>query len=249
MTSLKRNDGPQITLDSKADKYARHLLGYDLDDSARPGLMRTIEYLGEHAIDRELVVKYGLGFVNPAEPADYRFSGMLAIPYFTRAGVVWMKYRCTLGHDCKEYANSGHPEHSKYSAAASEEPWIYNPEAFFTAMLSDDGTIGVAEGEMDAIVATEKLGVPSIGIPGVEIWVQNRKIWRRTLDDYDNVLIFVDGDRPTPAHPDGAGLEFARKVADDVGPKARLVRCPEGEDVASMVASGQGDILRERAGL
>jgi len=247
---VKQKNGQQITLDFKAEKYAQHLMGYDLDDTARPGLMRTINYLHQHAITkdehgRRIAQKYRLGLVNPAEPADRRFSGMLAIPYITRAGVVWFKYRCTLDHDCKEYARDGHPEHAKYAAVSGEEPWIYNPEAFFTA----DDTIGVTEGEIDAIVATEKLHIPSVGIPGVEIWTQNRKIWKRTFDDYANILVFADGDNPSQAHPDGAGLEFARTLAKDVSRKALVVRCDPGEDVASMVASGKGDILRERAGL
>lgn len=222
-------------------------MGENLDDGFRPGLQRTINYLQSHGIhDRNIARKYQLGFVNPAEPADRRFAEMLAIPYLTQAGIVAMKYRCTIDHDCKEYAHEHDPLHAKYGAPSGQEQWIFNPAAFFDA----DEIIGVAEGEVDAIVATEYLGIPTIGIPGVEAWTAYGRIWKHLLrEDYTQVFIFVDGDEPTKNHPDGPGLEFARAVAKDVGPAAQLVRCPRGEDVASMVASGQSDILLERAGL
>lgn len=237
---MKPDDSQPITLDSKSQRYAQHLL-----DGDRPGVIRTINYLRGHGIDKDIAAKYQLGFVNPVGAEDQQFEGRLAIPYLTRSGVVAMKYRCVMPHDCKEYARDGHPMHGKYAAPMGQEPRIFNPAAFFDA----EDALGIAEGEIDAIVATERLGLPTIGIPGVENWVKYRKAWRRTLEDYAHILIFVDGDGPSDRHPDGAGLEFARAVARDVGPQARLVRCPSGEDVASMVASGQMDVLLERAGL
>lgn len=238
-----RRQEEQITPEEKADKYAEHLMHSPQLDSVRAAR----RYLVAHGFDDRgyMAKQYQLGVVNPAEPADERFDGMLAIPYQTRAGIVAWKFRCLADHDCKAYSREVDSRHAKYGAPHGQEPWIYNPEAFFAA----DDTIGVAEGEIDAIVATEILGIPTIGIPGVETWTSNRKIWKRTLEDYDNVLIFVDGDGPSQVHPEGAGLAFARAVQQDVGSSALLVRCPPGEDVASMVASGQGDILQERAGL
>ena len=237
---MKRDDSQPITLDSKSQRYAELLR-----DTARPGVMRTIEYLTAHGVTKDMAERYQLGFVNPVEAADRQFEGRLSIPYITRTGIVAFKYRCTLPHDCKEYARDGHPLHAKYAAPLGQEPWIFNPAAFFDA----EDVLGIAEGEIDAIVATERLGIPTVGIPGVEIWTANRKEWRHTFRDYEHVLIFVDGDGPSQAHPEGAGLEFARAVKKDVGAAARLVRCPNGEDVASMVASGQMDVLLERAGL
>ena len=237
---MKPDSGQPITLDSKSQRYAKHLL-----DGSRPGAIQTINYLRSHGLGKDEAVKYQLGFVNPVEPSDYQFEGRLSIPYITRNGVQAIKYRCVMDHDCKEYARDNHPQHAKYAAPLGQEARIFNPAAFFDA----EDVLGIAEGEIDAIVATERLGLPTIGIPGVENWTKNRKEWRHTLKDYEHILIFVDGDLPSERHPDGAGLEFARAVAKDVGPQARLVRCPSGEDVASMVASGQMDTLRERAGL
>lgn len=197
-----------------------------------------ISYLKSHGLDKELARKYSLGFVNPATVDDNRFTGKLAIPYLTRAGIVAIKYRCVEDHDHKAL------NHGKYSAPEGQDARIFNPAAFFDA----DDLIGVAEGEIDAIVATERLGVPTIGIPGVESWTAHRRAWRRTLEDYGTVLIFVDGDvqRENGSQP---GLDMARAIQNDVRGRGRLVRCDQGEDVASMVAKGRLDQLRERAGL
>lgn len=233
---MQRNSGPPITLDGKTQMYANHLLLGDTD--LRSELMRTIDYLRDHGLDKETAAKYKLGFVNPAEPSDRIYRGMLAIPYVTRAGVVAIKYRCVEDHEHKDF------NHGKYSQPEGQEPWIYNPQAFFDSA----DTLGIAEGEIDAIVATESLGVPTIGIPGVEIWKQNRKVWRRTLDDYSTILIFVDGDvqREDGSQP---GLDMARSIQSEVRGRGHLVRCDQGEDVASMVAAGKIELLKDRAGL
>jgi hypothetical protein len=234
---LKQSGGQQITLDSKVEKYAEHLqLG---NTNLRGSLMMTIEYLKAHGLTKEIAKKYQLGLVNPADYDDRRHAGRLAIPYLTRGGsVVAMKYRCVEGHKCKDHG------HQKYLAPEGQENWIFNPQAFFDA----DDVIGVAEGEIDAIVATERLGLPTIGIPGVEIWTQNRKSWRHALADYEKVLIFVDGDTPDEDGKE-AGKDFARAVAADVRGRGRLVYCDHGMDVASMVATGRINGLKEKAGL
>jgi hypothetical protein len=244
LDSVKHSSGPEITLDSKAEKYTGHLLRGDTDQ--RSALMMTINYLRDHGLTKEIAAKYRLGFVNPAEPADRLYQGMLAIPYVTRAGIVAMKYRCVEDHDHSDF------HHGKYSQPEGQDPWIFNPQAFFDA----GDVIGVAEGEIDAIVATEFVGVPTIGIPGVDIWKANRKAWRRTLDDYSTVLIFVDGDSPREVKgPNDTvvvkqpGLDMARSIQADVRGRGRLVRSDPGEDVASMVAKGRLETLRERAGL
>jgi hypothetical protein len=206
-----------------------------------------ISYLRAHGIKdmdgKRIVEKYKLGMVNPASVDDEKYTGRLAIPYLTQAGIVAIKYRCVEDHDCKSVKY-----HAKYDQPEGQDTWIFNPQAFFDA----DDIIGVAEGEIDAIVATEFIGVPTIGIPGVDVWKANRKAWRRTLDDYETVLIFVDGDVPR-TEPDGRvvqpGLDMALAISHDVKGRGRLVRCNQGEDVASMVASGKLGELREKAGL
>lgn len=245
---MKQSTGNDLTLASKIGIYEDHLL---TGNTSLPGSWETVtEYLRLHGINgmkgKAIVEKYHLGLVNPADQGDRRYAGCLAIPYGTKNGFVAVKFRCVEDHDHQALG------HAKYNQPEGQEPWIFNPQAFFDA----GDMIGVAEGEIDAIAATEFLGVPTIGIPGVEIWKANRKAWRRTLDDYSTILIFVDGDSPREMKsPDGTvtvkqpGLDMARSIQADVRGRGRLVRSDPGEDVASMVAKGRLETLRERAGL
>lgn len=185
----------------------------------------TTEYLREHAITPDMVDNYLLGIV----PQGEKYAGRLSIPYLTRAGIKAMKFRCQEDHDCKEV------ECLKTILVGDQR--IYNPAAFQLAR----NVIGLCEGEPDAMVADTTL-LPSIGIPGVHAWTAHHAVWKFALRDYDEVLVFAQGDK--------AGLDFGRMVVDHLGAtKAYLVRCDDKADVASMVATGQADRLRERAGL
>jgi hypothetical protein len=234
-----RNDGRRITSDSRAEVYARHLRG--LDGTSLDGVTKTIKYLRAHGINLDIAQKYHLGLVNPVGPEDRQYEGRLCIPTLTRKGVVAFKYRCVEPHNCK--AQPG--DHKKYLAPHGQETRLFNPEAFFAA----DQVIGVTEGEINAIVATEFI-IPTVGIPGVDTWKPNRKPWKLAFADYETVLIFADmKDDPSERHPEGAGMFLARMIADDLGAKARLVQCDRDFDVAGMVAAGNAAKLRERAGI
>jgi hypothetical protein len=185
----------------------------------------TTDYLESHALRTfDVLERYMLGIV----PKGERNAGRLSIPYLTKAGTKAFKFRCVANHECHEV------ECVKYLLEGDVR--IYNPDAFRDA----GNVIGVCEGEVDAIVATTHL-LPSIGIPGANSWTPNKAIWKFALRDFDDILVFADGD--------DAGMKFAREVVSDLGSKAYLVRCDTKTDVASMVAHGEADTLRERAGL
>jgi DNA primase len=155
---------------------------------------------------------------------------MLVIPYITRTGVMALKFRCMEEHD--------HSVHGgKYGVPAGQAARIYNPEAYFDAF----NVIGICEGEVDAIVATEVIGIPTIGVPGVEMWRAHLAVWKPTFKDYNEVIVFGDGDE--------AGRRMARQIQEDLGTRALIAQCDTGEDLSSMVAKGNADIMRERAGL
>jgi hypothetical protein len=224
------SSSPEITLDMKARKYAEWLT--KKPSTSAPTWTHCIDYLKSHGIDSEIARKYSLGYVSRAPRGEERFQGTLAIPYITRAGVVAIKYRC-VQEGCSHKVHGG-----KYMQHAGQPSRLYNARAFFDA--SD--TIGMAEGEIDAIAATEHVGLPTLGMPGAEQWIRHSTIWQIALKDYDMVVFFADGDE--------AGVKSGRTVTEDLGPKhGRLVRCDEGEDVASSVMKGRVDDLRERAGL
>lgn len=217
-----------ITLEDRAEEYAKQLAN-------RTDRRGPLDYLGKHAIeDREIMDRYMIGCVLNPMPGDERFRGYLAIPYITRRGVTALKYRCCLPHDCHDI-----PGHQKYAQYTGQNARPYNTNAFFLA----DGTIGICEGEIDAITITELLGLPTVGFPGAQQWQKHSKVWQLALhkDDYDKVIIFADGD--------DVGRNAARMIAGDIGSRARLVRCDDGEDPSDMIANGKIDRLKKMAGL
>lgn len=148
---------------------------------------------------------------------------MLAIPYLSPRGVKAMKFR-RLGE-----------EGPKYNSHHGQKPRLYNPAAFFAA----DNAIGLCEGEIDAIVATERLGCPTMGIPGSDTWSRMASVWSPVFKDFRTVYVFADGD--------DAGKRLASDVAETLGWRVRLVECDRGEDVASMVRAGYADKLKKLA--
>lgn len=216
-----------ISLDAKSQIYAKQLKSCTEDPARR----MTIDYLTDHGIDGATAGKYQLGLCSNPAPGDERFKGMLAIPYQTRAGIVAIKYRCTAEHDCRDF---GHGRYSQYLGQTSR---LFNSRAFFTA----GNTIGISEGEIDAIAATERVGIPTLGMSGVTQWQAMSRVWKIALRDYDTVVYFADGDK--------AGIDCGRTVVGDLGAKGRLVKCDSEEDVASMVAKGEAMKLQKAAGL
>jgi hypothetical protein len=162
------------------------------------------------------------------------------IPYQTLAGVRAVKFRCMQDHGEDENGvklkchDVGHP---KYTQPHGQEQRLFNGLAYF----GGHDTIGVAEGELDAVTASEHLEVPTFGIPGASQWDRYGKYWQLVLRDFATIIIFADGDPP--------GRQLATKIANDAGPGSRIVVCDEGMDVNSMVVAGLGDQLIRKAGL
>ena len=171
----------------------------------------VMSYLREHTIDDEAIIKeYQLGYVADPLPGDERFRSSLAIPYLTRRGVRNIKFRKFTGD-------------IKFDSPAGIKPRLYNTNACFYA----GEYIGLTEGEVDAIAATENLRIPSMGIPGAEMWRNQVEIWKPIFKDFTRVYLFADGDE--------AGDRLAHAVSESLGWRIRVIRCPEGEDVSSMI--------------
>jgi DNA primase len=205
----------------KASKAYHHQLqtrNGSLDD-----LNGIRDYLISHGIfDKRIRDRYRLGVVGKPMTGDERFKGMLAIPYLSRAGVKAIKFR---------NLNGGKPKYAQHSGQSSR---LYNVAAFFNA----GDAIGIAEGEIDAICATERLNIPTMGIPGAEMWAANRAIWTPIFKNFTTVYIFRDGD--------DAGRELADAVSSSLKWRARVIDPPDGEDVGSMIAAGRAQELLDR---
>lgn len=217
---MQRASGRKAYLEQASSTYHAQLRS--LDASLRAGV---VGYLTSHSVmDWEIIDKYQLGFVADPLPGDQRFTGMLSIPFLSRNGVTALRFR--------NFSRQG----TKYAQASGQTNRLYNTLAFHG---EPSNTIGITEGEIDAIVATEKLGLPSIGITGSKAW--NSQLWRPLFRDFQTVVIFADGDT---ADNEFAGQEFAKRISEDLGWRALIAQCPTGHDVSSMVTAGRGDELK-----
>lgn len=171
-------------------------------------------YLAEHGVTGVMARKYRLGLVADPLDGDERFRNAISIPYLGKGGVAAIRFRMFDGE-------------AKMAVHKGQANRLYNTAAYFKA----DQVIGLAEGEIDALVATEVFGIPTLGVPGAKNW---KDIWTPLLKDFTRVLIFADGDH--------AGKEAAELLAEHASWRARVIQCPPGEDVASMAAS-QPEVL------
>ena len=212
----KRSESQSRYLENASRVYAGQL-------ATSHGKFRAtaVAYLGEHGVTGEMALKYRLGLVADPLPGDERYKGGLAIPYLSQKGVTALKYRMFGGGQ-------------KMAQPKGQEARPYNTVAYFAA----GNTIGLAEGEIDALVATELLGLPTLGIPGADSFKDD---WRDLLKDYTEVIVFADGD-PRSSEAYMKPVELTERI----GWRARMIRCPQGEDVSSLAAKGQLDIVRQQ---
>jgi Toprim-like len=188
----------------------------------------ALPYLTNRGIDRATAVGWQLGYVEQPAPGHERFTGWLAIPYVTPAGVVCQKFRCIQPHRCSDL-----PDHRKYDAEQGSGTFLFG----VTALKSDSAYVCVTEGELDCIIANDVALLPAVGVSGSTKW---RAHWNYIFEGYSDVVVLKDGDT--------AGDALARNVTNNVQ-HSRVVAMPDGHDVNSFVLEFGGQALRERAGL
>lgn len=171
---------------------------------------------------RQEMGKFMLGYVRDAQPGHEAYEGMLAIPYLRWSrehgwAVVSVRFRRLDG---------GKP---KYMTQPGDRPRLYNT----TDLLKQSPIIAITEGEIDAMTA-HVCGIPAVGVPGATSWKPH---FREPFLGYRDVFILADGDE--------AGMQFATSIAGQL-PNAKVVPCPPGEDVNSLVTSQGKSALLER---
>lgn len=213
------NESQKRSLREAAERYHKSLPGSPAE-----------EYLGKRGLGfpsiRPEVDKFMLGFVDDPLPGHEQYRGMLAIPYLRWSrkngwAVVSIRFRCVLDHD--------HRGHGKYMTQAGDRPRLYNT----VALLKHSPIAAITEGEIDAMTA-QVCGIPAVGVPGATSW---KPYFAEPFLGYRDVFILADGDE--------AGMQFAHHVAGEL-PNARIVPCPPGEDVNSLVISKGKQALLER---
>lgn len=169
------------------------------------------DYLAGRGFTPDVAKMFRLGVVvEPAQGHD-AYVGRLSIPYLTPAGVVDIRFRA-LTSDATV----------KYLGRPGASPTLFNVGALRRA----DETIVLCEGELDAVTMDALVGVPAVGVPGVNNW---QEYWARLFPDYAQVVVPVDGD--------DAGHGFGLRIAKQL-PNAVIVRLPDGQDVNSLYTSG-----------
>lgn len=148
------------------------------------------EYLAGRGIPLAVAESFKLGYVRDPLEGHERFRARLAIPYLTPTGTVGMRYR-SLDPD-------GDP---KYDSEAGQRTALFNARDLHRS----EPWIAVCEGELDTVVMSGVVGVPAVGIPGVEHWNKSGSMWRRLLEDYEQVFVVLD--------PDKAGQKAVKQIA------------------------------------
>jgi len=181
-------------------------------------ISKAEEYLASRGLSLQDAATVRLGLVEEPLPGHEQFTGRLAIPYITPAGVVDIRFRAV-----------GHQE-PKYMGMPGSQTRLYN----VSALQSAGDIIAVTEGEIDAITLNYKCNIPSIGVPGANSW---KKHYSRILQDFEKIYIFADGDQ--------AGSEFARKVAQEVQ-GVTVINLPDGQDVNSLYLTHGAQYFQEK---
>lgn len=169
---------------------------------------------------KEETKRFRLGYVADPLPGHDMYKGMLAIPYLRRSddggwSVVSLRFRCIEEHE--------HIGHGKYNTMPGDRVRLFNT----FALLKPNTRMLVTEGEMDAITATA-FGYDAVAVPGSSSWQPH---FREPLLGYDTVYVVADGD--------DAGKKFANTVAQSL-PNAKIILCPDGEDVNSWITNREG---------
>jgi hypothetical protein len=218
---LKPKNVQLASLEEACRKYAEQL-GPD-----------ATAWLEKRGIPQDVATARLLGSVTDPIMGHELFKGRLSIPYMTRAGLVWVQFRCQEHENCDEAGCS------KYLPVEGTESRLYNVAAF----QEDSSFIAITEGALDAVVLHYLCGIPAVGVPGVSHWKEH---FPRCFTGYERVLIYADND--LKANGKNPGLEMARRIKKDLR-QAEIVMLPPGMDVTDTYLAEGEDGLRKRAGL
>lgn len=166
--------------------------------------------LEERGISEEIAALYMLGTVTEPMNGHELHTGWISIPYITALGhCVGFKFRRLDG---------GLP---KYGSPAGQKAHLYNVTD--TTILSKH--IVVCEGELDTVIVSGVLGIPAVGVPGVQAWKSH---FAKLLAGYDTV--FIVGDNDVKEDGSNPGMEFSKRVQQEVL-NGTIVHLPPNMDI------------------
>jgi DNA primase len=138
------------------------------------------------------------------------YDGWISIPYITAMNhCVGFKFR---------RIDDGKP---KYGSPAGQKAHLYN----VTDVLLQSPYIVVCEGELDTVITSGMVGIPAVGVPGVQAWKPH---FAKLFNGYDTV--YVVGDNDVKEDGSNPGMEFAKRVANEIL-NSTIVILPPGMDI------------------
>ena len=182
------------------------------------------DYLKDRGLTEDAIQEFLLGSVVDPIAGHELATGMISIPYRTPAGVVGMKFR---------RMDDGTP---KYLWPTGQKVGLFN----VVDLHKPSDTIAICEGEIDTIVLSGVVGIPSVGVAGVSQW----KPWfPKLFESYSRILIFADND----VKEDGRnpGQELAKRIKEDLD-RAEIIHLPDNTDVNEVMLQYGNDWFMDR---
>ena len=185
---------------------------------------QAASYLAGRGITKEVADTFLLGSVVDPSAGHEHSVGRLSIPYRTPAGVVGMKFR------------SIDDSVPKYLYPTGQKVGLFNVVDLH--VFSD--TIAICEGEIDTIILSGLVGIPTVGVAGVSQWKEH---FPKLFESYSNILIFADNDiKESGQNP---GQELAKRIKEDLQ-QATVIMMPDNMDVNDVFLQHGADWFHER---
>lgn len=164
----------------------------------------VLSYLSGRGLSSRVADYFQLGLVVPGvRPEHRRQAGYLSVPILKECGPVAFKFRC-VDSECKINTPEEHHEgHPKFIDESGAEVHLYGTRA----LLQETDELDLVEGHPDTWALYDALNLAVLGIPGVETWKKNHKVWRRLIKGH-RVTRFWE-------HPDEAGRKLGAMIAAD----------------------------------
>jgi DNA primase len=183
----------------------------------------AIVALLERGISEEVAARFQLGTITDPINGHEMYEGWISIPYITASGsCVGFKFR---------RLDDGKP---KYGSPTGQKAHLYN----VTDILLASPYVVVCEGELDTVITSGVLGIPAVGVPGVQAWKPH---FSKLFNGYDT--IYVVGDNDIKEDGSNPGAEFAKRVASEIM-NSSIVTLPPGLDINDYYLAHGADATR-----
>jgi DNA primase len=151
------------------------------------------------------------------------YEGWISIPYITaNGGCVGFKFR---------RIDDGKP---KYGSPTGQKAHLYN----VADVLPLSPYIVICEGELDAVITSGMVGIPAVGVPGVQSWKPH---FPKLFTGYETV--YVVGDNDIKEDGSNPGADFSKRVANEIV-NSQIVTLPAGMDINDYYLAYGADATR-----